>query len=311
VSIYLPDPMPHRGQRGVVCPEIDYPWRVPQLTAIDPSDGDTLVTPDYPITAVLTALGGHDTAPAKITVNGVECTVANGRLEAYPSARIWGGKWVEDTSVITYYTTARWATMDYENITATVYYGSDVLGSVDFSTGWVDCYDYADTYWTAWALPRVTYRGAEIQCVVYSAWHQGSYDVQFLLDESLAHCGGDSRFYVGTHYRVTQSASGVVAISVVNRQGASGVVQGWRLDRPGLAGVVQGWKIDRSGLSGIVGVCFWYRGQSSGVVGTAWLSHQGLSSIVYGTNRRNVIDIHIQDQTTFDALTAEGITFNS
>lgn len=135
-------------------------------------------------------------------------------------------------------------------------------------------------------------------------------DVQLLVHELTRRVAADAQLLVGHRYVDRLLASGVVGVCEIVRCLGSGYVEGWRIDRHLASGVVQGWKIVRILGSGTVGVRFLWRGLASGVVGAEQLSRLVGSGVVFGVRRDNVLEVHVQDESTYAALTAAGVTWS-
>ncbi|KPJ83954.1 MAG: hypothetical protein AMS19_02615 [Gemmatimonas sp. SG8_23] len=73
--------------------------------------------------------------------------------------------------------------------------------------------------------------------------------------------------------------------------------------------IVQGYRRIEHPAGIIVGIRFFYRGKASGIVGEELLARIKASGITLETNEDNELELHVQDEETFQALLDLGVTW--
>lgn len=303
-AAYLPqDPNPPVPAAGVV-------W----LESLDPEDGAAGVLADRMVAATLRCLAQLDPDLIAISVNGTACTVANGRLTVRPlSLNPSLGVFTPDYRQVEAVALARWYDAQGETVPVVVsYHGETVATSSLVPLAPEDRCAAADGEMWTWATDPNDRSGAsaDLELEVVELYYGGCRDVQLTVTELTRRVAAAAELLVGHHYVGRFLASGVVGVCEIVRCLGSGYVEGWRLDRPVASGVVQGWKVVRVLGSGTVGVRFLWRGLASGVVGVEQLSRLVGSGVVFGERRGNVLEVHVQDASTYAALTAAGVTWS-
>lgn len=281
------------------------------LASIDPADGSENVLAGYPVTARITDATNINPALVTVTVNGIDCTVANGLLEAWNVKKVSGGAIVDDYTNVYFGTLTAWFDYGAASISVDVDYDGTSLGSQTWAVSEHEGpANGADGSVQVWATDPLQIAGADAYFEVADPYFGTNFDLSFLVYEIGSHNAADARFYIATRFLDLVDASGVIGSPEQTLVDASGSVEGWRRDFADASAILQGWRRNLIDASGTVAVRYYYLAEASGVVSAETISLVDSSGIVYGVNRNNVLEIHVVKPAAYATLVAAGITFS-
>ncbi|HQM37470.1 MAG TPA: hypothetical protein PLN64_00920 [Candidatus Bipolaricaulis anaerobius] len=281
------------------------------LASIDPANGARNVPGDYPVTARITDSTNINPALVTVTVNGIDCTLANGLLEAWNVKKVSGGAIVDDFTNVYFGTLVPWLVMGAASISTDVDYDGSSLGSQTWTVS-----DHegpavgADGSVFLWATNPLMLAGADAYFETFDPYFGTNFELSYLIQEVGSHNNADARYYIGTRFWDLADASGVVASVERALHDASGIVEGWARDLVDASAILQGWQRDLVDASGVVAVRFHFLFESSGAVSVETLSLVDASAVVYAVNRNNVLEVHVVNPAAYAKLVAAGITFS-
>ena len=282
------------------------------LADLAPATGSVNVLPDAPVTFRVTNATDIDLSLVELTIGTRSCTVANGLLLPW-NTRDASGATVVDNLTDVYFTSTglRWYTGSVE-VTAEVIYDSVSLGTTTWTASEDDgslasAVGTLQTYATSRTSDEATVTGfyhVQIQSLLTTL------DGSFAVQEWALGMYAAGQYWVAHPYYTDALASGVVALPYLYDHLASGAVHGYSFSDHLANGAVQGWFIVDALASAAIGIRFLFDHLVSAQVGAEHYQDHLVSGSVYGVLRGTVLDIRVEDATTYQAIVDAGVTFS-
>lgn len=247
----------------------------------------------------------------EVVVNGISCTVANGRLDYWNTATYSGGDiidWHRDVWLAAF---SLWWDSTLEEITVVVKYKGTTISTTTFTaaddeTLWAT----GNGSWMATALAGL-YDGPMSGLGHYFV---GSIEPWLVRGEGHYHvaglpvCTGDGFYWVA--HLVHWHGPGAAAVGQPTRTHGPGAaaLQGYaRTHGPG-AVTVQGYTRSHGPGAVVLGVPSRTHGPGAAIVATPMRTHGPGAATVYGVNRRTALELRTISDDTADAMAEMGIT---
>lgn len=271
---------------------------------------NTSVTPS--ITNVAVAFRPVEPRSVEVVVNGVSCTLANGLLDLWGTAKVSGGAVIDWYQDVWFETLCQWWDASGANVTVTVKYKGSTISTTTFTTAEQESLWANGHYkWHALALGGI-YDGPMAGHYKYfittiEPWLCGGEFHYFI--QAMPWTTFDFYYWIAHPFRVDFVGSGIVGLPIGQDVPGSGVVNGWtRSDSPA-SGVVQGWTRKDANASGIVGVPVCHDDVAAGIVGVPFVNEAEASGIVFQVEEVMSLEVQVIDPETAALLAALGVTF--
>jgi hypothetical protein len=248
----------------------------------------------------------------EIVVNGVSCTVANGGLTYWNTAKYAAGVIVDCYEDVYFATLLPWWGYGLESVDLVVKHDSLEKSATTFDTEQLERF-WANGYakWQASAIGGV-YDGpmAGFGHYFVSTIEPWLIRGEFHYNVQGAPRGAfDAYYWVAHAFSMDTPASGIVGQPCPSDTPASGIVQGWTPSDTPASGIVQGWMRHDYPASGIAGVRVVKDEPASGIAGRRVQSDTPGSGVVYQVNANNTIELRVLSVEEAAALAELGISF--
>lgn len=281
------------------------------VSSIMPADASVDVTANSPVIAHLEeSPGGVNVALVTIVVNGVTCTVANGRLEYWGHRRISGGVLVDDWSSVYFGTLCAWFDASLARIDVEIIYDGTTIAAVswtasDLEPGWRGGNGTYETWYTS---PAWAHGAAQGWYTIADAYVAGAERVGYYYIDPAPTSAVDGWYMLG-HIAWSDGATAAIVGRIAPSDGAAAMtVYGYAHTDTAAGMIVQGWARTATPASAIVARTVRRDWATAMLTGRPTTTAGCAAMIIYGTTARTHIEVRSITATTAAMLATLGIT---
>ena len=247
-----------------------------------------------------------------IEVDGLSATPANGKMSNWGKRQVSGGSPVlayDDLYAQTQL--LQWIASDAETITATFKYSGVTIGSIVFDVEELKFFQSNPTRFY-YNFPVLQFETAPntFEWTAWGNWSITGHTYEWIVIDKGIAIHADGMFYVGHRMAQTTPASLIVGLARLQTTPASLLVEGSKRQTTPASLLVQGYLLQTTPASLLVGIEKLQTTPVSLLVGIRKIQTTPASFLVFGVNRDNVLEVHVIDETTYQALLDEGVVFN-